>query len=336
MGSVGLRIAVAGATGALGGCLIEALIERSFPVRELVPIATKHSIGEDVEIGGEIVPVLDGPPADLAGIDLMFLCAPAVASEELARLALRQSVPIIDLSGAFAMMPQVPLEVAACGLSDEACQAPLVATPSGGGIAWSMLLHGLNAEAGVKRAVGTVLSSVSSSGRPGMERLSEETVAIFNQGDLPESEVFQEPLAFDCRPGIGGFDEDSENSLYEGKIMRDVCRVLDRDIPIMVTAVRVPTFLGEGIALEVELGQPLGPSAAALALAKVSGIEIWDGDEAGPSTRCSGGEDFVLVSRLRADTANPNVIHLWAVADPLRVAALNALKIAEARLKTEA
>lgn len=336
MGRAGRRVAVAGATGALGSVLIEALAERGFPIRELIPIATPNSVGEEIELWDVAVPVLDAPPADWTGIDILFLCTPTQAALELARLALKQSVPVIDLSGAFVLHQEVPFVVAGLGFDDEVRQAPLVSCPAGSGLAWGMLLSALDREARVQRAVGTVLTSASSLGAAGFDRLSQESIAVFNPSSHPTPESDEEPLAFDCRPGLGGFDENSESSVYEARLMRDLTRILGHDVSLMVTAVRVPTFAGDGIVLEVELEKALGPAAAALALAKVSGIEIWDGDEAGPSTRCGVGQDFVIVSRLRSEAARPNVLHLWAVADPLRLAALNALKIAEAKLRAEA
>lgn len=335
MARAGRRIAVAGATGALGSVLIEMLAERAFPVRELIAIATQKSVGEEIEFWGESVPVLDALPADLTGIDLFFLCTPAQASLELTRAALKQNVPVIDLSGALALHQEVPFVIAGLGVSEEVRKAPLVSCPAGGGLAWGMLLGALDRASRVRRAVGTVLTSASSLGTVGFDRLSQESIAVFSQS-ISTLESDEEPLAFDCRPGVGGFDENSENSVYEANVLRDLARILGHDASLMVTAVRVPTFAGDGIVLEVELDEALGPAAAALALAKVSGIEIWDGDEAGPSTRCGVGQDFVIVSRLRGEAARPNVLHLWAVVDPLRLAAANALKIAEAKLRAEA
>ncbi len=329
-GSRALRVAVAGATGALGGELLTVLDARRFPLGELVPLASEGSRGEIVEFRDEPYTV-ESDLERVAGCDLLFLCAPPAPSLDLVRVALRKSVPCIDLSGALAASVEVPLAVADLGVPPEALRQPALASPDGVTIALALALAPLMRSAGLRRVVATTLESVSGGGRAGMEALSAETRALFNQQDLPEPTVFSHPVAFDCVPAVGAGGEAGETE-HETALARGLRRLLGGELGVAVTAVRVPTFAGDGCSLALELERALPAPEAAALLAKAPGVELWKDAGPGPTTRATAGHECVLVGRLRADPSLATGLLLYCAADGLRLAALNGAKLAEARI----
>jgi len=329
-GSRALRVAVAGATGALGGELLTVLDARRFPLGELVPLASEGSRGETIEFRDEPYTV-ESDPERIAGCDLLFLCAPAGPSLDLVRVALRGRVPCIDLSGALAGSAEVPLAVADLGVRPEALRQPALASPDGVTIAIALTLAPLARAAGLRRIVAATLESVSGGGRAGLEALSAETRALFNQQDLPEPTVFSHFVAFDCVPAVGAGGEGGETD-HEAALARGLRRLLGAELGVAVTAVRVPTFAGDGCALALELERALAPAEAAALLAKAPGVELWQEHGPGPTTRGTAGRESVLVGRLRADPSLATGLLLYCAADGIRLAALNGAKLAEARI----
>jgi aspartate-semialdehyde dehydrogenase len=330
MAIAGLRIGVVGATGTLGSELIEALSASSIRVAQLVPIATARSLGADIEFQDAVYPVETELP-DLHGLDFIFLCAPRAASLAVAREALHAGVPGIDLSGALAPTVEVPLQVAHLGIPEEEAGAPLVATPTGPALAWALALHPLADCAGLERARGTVLDSASAVGARGTEALMSESLALFNQQDLPDPTVFSRPIAFDCGPGAGRPGSDSD-SAREQQAVADLGRLLGSEIGFSISSVQVPTFLGLGSSISLETREPLDPDEARAVLAKAPGVDVWPDDIGGPSLRAAFGREEVLVGRIHSDPTAENGLLLWLAADPLCLAAANAVALAEARL----
>jgi len=325
-----LRVAVAGATGTLGSELLGVLDARRFPVGALVPIAGERSGGESLEFQGEIYEV-GTEPGRIRSCDLAFLCAPAAGSLDLVRLALQLEVPCIDLSGALASQSAVPLLVAHVALPPEALRQPVLAAPATSALAWATVLAPLAHAAGLRRVVGTALASVSGGGRLGIEALSEETIALFNQQDLPDPPHFGRPVAFDLLPAVGEVEEDGSTAA-ERALARDLRRLLGDDLGVAISSVRVPTFAGDAATLCIETSTPLDPREARALLAKAPGVELWDMDAEGPNTRATAGRDVTLVGRLRRDPSSERGLLLWLAADTLHLAAVNGVKLAEARL----
>jgi aspartate-semialdehyde dehydrogenase len=323
---------VVGASGILGTELIGVLEERRFPLADLVPVGTERSMGGEIEFQGDLYPLLTELPR-LSALDVLFLCAPQSVCLDHARDALRESVSCLDLSGALAGQPDVPLLVAevACPASDLA--RPLVATPAGMALALCHVLVPLQRDAGLRRVVATTLEAVSGAGQEGMESLSREVLAIFNQEEAPEPAVFDRAVAFDCLPRVGETGDEGSTE-REDALARDLGRLLGRkDLPVAATAVRVPTFAGHGVSLALELERPLEASEASEILAKASGVVVEDASSGGPSLRGATGRDDVLVGRLRRDLSVEAGLLLWVAADAVRLAAANAVKLVEARLE---
>jgi aspartate-semialdehyde dehydrogenase len=326
-----LRVAVVGATGAVGSEVVALLASRRFPLQELLPIATERSLGESVELLGHDVPV-ETEVASLRGFDLAVLCTPREEALPWVRLVLRDQVACIDLTGATAETPEVPM-LAADRLQDPtALREPLVAGPSGGALALLRVLAPIHERASLRRIVATTVESVSGAGRAGIQALESETLALFNQQDLPEPTVFHHGIAFDCLPAAGTPGA-GDGTPGEVGLARDVTRLLGQAVPIALTSLRVPTFVGTGAALAVETEASLSAPDCADLLGKAAGVTLCPGSSAGPSTRDTIGREDVLVGRVRADASAVSGLLLWLAADPIRLAASNALELAEARFR---
>ena len=317
--------------------------ERNFPVAELYPFGTDAAVGHDVELGDEVLPVESEPPV-MQGYDLMFVCTPPGAALDLVRDALRAELACIDCSGALARSPDVPFGLADRSPAAPLVGAPVIAAPAGPALTWGRVLSALDAFGGLERVNGTILQTASYAGTRGIDALSDETIALLSSSPTPEQGVFPVEIAFDCIPrsvaGASGGDVD-ENDVgveIDGGIEADIAatleRLVGRAVPLAATLVQVPAFVGEGSSLTIELAEAFEPADVLDALDKTPGIRRFSsggGILPGPSTREAAGSDDVLIGSLRRDPSNPRAIQLWMVADPLRIAACNAVKLAEAR-----
>jgi aspartate-semialdehyde dehydrogenase len=283
-----------------------------------------------IEFQGAEYPV-ETDVSSLHGLDFVFLCAPRQVSLEIARLSLRAEVPGVDLSGALAPTPEVPLQVAALGVPLEEAAFPFVATPTAPALALAQVLRPLADAAGLARVVGTLLDSVSVAGVRGIESLMSESLALFNQQELPDPTVFSRPVAFDCGPAARRPGE-SEEAPREQETVRDLTRLLGADVGYGITAVQVPTFLGLAASLLIETREPLGADEARAVLAKAPGVEVWPDGGEGPSLRATAGRAEVLVGRIRQDPTSERGLLVWLVSDPATLAAANAIELVEARL----
>jgi aspartate-semialdehyde dehydrogenase len=324
-----LRVAVVGATGALGGELLDQLRERRFPLQELRPIATDRSLGATIDWLGHELPVATEPET-LRGLDLVLVCTPPAAALDWIRRALQAGVACIDFSGAVAGRAEVPLLDADEPLDPAALAAPLLAVPAPASLALVRVLAPIREEAGLARVSATLCEAASGAGRVGVDALQAETIALFNQEDMPETGL-DHALAFDCLPASGPLDEAGESAL-EARVAGELGRLLGEDLPRAVTVLRVPTFAGMGIQLALETERELAPLACLERLGKTPGIASRT-PQVGPTTREAIGEDDVLVGRVRRDPSAPRGLLLWLALDPARLAASNALRIAEARFR---
>ena len=346
MTSRGARIGVLGATGALGGEVLAALDASTLRIAEIVPIATDRSLGEDIEFQGETYPVQAELPR-LRGLDLLFCCAPVDASLELVREALKAEVPCIDCSGALIASEDVPVRVGTlpASVGDEGAPivtmpapvgdegAPIVTMPAGPALPWALVLAPLQQAAGLRRVVGSVLDAASVSGREGIEALSAGSLALFSLQEPAESEAIARPLAFDCLPAVGEVDGNGSTA-RETMIATGLRRLLGAELPIAVTVIQVPAFVGQASSLAIETERRIEAKEVEDLLAGATGVELWDHDAEGPNLRAAAGRDVVLVGRVRNDPTVPHGILLWMVADMLRLTAAHAVEIATARLQS--
>jgi aspartate-semialdehyde dehydrogenase len=328
--SAGLRIALVGATGMLGGEVLSVMEEEALPVAELALYAGERSLGAEIEFMGQSLPVEVDVP-QLRSTDLLVVCTHTGPALELVREALRAEVPCLDCSGSLMASSDVPLVVADLGAHDQIQTAPVITAPTGAALSCALVLSALQRAAGLERVVGTVLHSASAAGRRGIADLSDQTVALLNQQASADSTVFPFPLAFDCHPH-GPEEAKDDLAPSESRIRTALHRLLGPDVGVALTSVQVPAFAGEASALAVELSEPLPVEKAIRVLDSAPGVEVWQEDA--PGTRDPVGRDVVLVGRVRTDDSLPTPgtgLLIWAAADPVRLAASNAVKLMRAR-----
>jgi len=329
MTAQGLRVAVIGATGAMGSDLLSVLETQRFPLAELVPVATDRSIGRAVEFHGQSIPVETDLPS-LRGLGLVFLCVPGSEALEWVRMALHAEVPCIDLSGAVEGSEDVPLLVANLCPDPADLVQPVIATPAGPTLAWSLVLEPIHRCVGFRRVIGTAFESVSGAGSAGIDSLQAEAIALFGQRAFPEPTVFPHGIAFNCIPMVGEAGEGAETEVEEA-LARGLRRLLGAEFPLAVTAVRVPTFSGTGASIAVEVAEDLSPAELSELLAKSPGVALPGDAMSSPTIRDAVESELVLVGRIRSDPSSERGLLFWLAADPVRLAANNAVRLAESR-----
>jgi aspartate-semialdehyde dehydrogenase len=327
-----MRVAVLGATGAVGRAILQALDERGFPAEEIVPLASERSAGSHVRWKGRDWTVRPVAPDAFEGCDLALFSAGASRSREWAPFASGAGAVVIDNSSAWRMHPRVPLivpEVNAAAAADR--PLGIIANPNCATIQLVIVLAALHRHCALQRVVVTTLQAVSGAGQTGIAALDAELA-----GETAEESPFMAPIAGNVIPWIGPRREDGWNE-EEEKIRSETRRILDLPtLPIAATCVRVPVRTGHSISATIDLARPLSPRQIREALAGMEGIVVADADR-DPLAREVAGTDAVCVGHVRSDRDLPGVVHLWIVADNLRKgAATNAVQIAETVVRTPA
>lgn len=325
-----LRVAVVGATGALGGELLAALEAAGFPVATLVPVATDRSLGAEVEFREQSAPV-QTEAAALEGADVVFVCTPPGAALDWIAEAVRRRALAVDLSGALYASESLATNPELARLL-AGPEAPVVAPPPGLALAWLRVLAPLHQGlAGVRRVVGTGLISASGSGRAGVGALHDETISLLAQSGGEEDPLaLDHPIAFDVLPWAGAIGEDGASEA-ERALVASLRRGLGGEAAVAATLARVPTFCGDAASLAIECGAPAGPARVRELLRKALDVELVD-DPRGPTTRAAAGAERVLVGRVRADASRPGGVLLWLAADSARLAAADGVRTTLGRL----
>jgi aspartate-semialdehyde dehydrogenase len=330
---MGFRVAVVGATGNVGREMLTTLAERRFPVDDVVALASSRSIGKEVSFGeDDILRVQDLETFDFRGIDIVLSSPGAKVSAVFAPRAAKAGAVVIDNTSYFRMEPDVPLVVPE--VNPEAIaqyeKRGIIANPNCSTIQMVVALKPLHDLARIKRVVVATYQSVSGAGRAAMDELFSQTRAIY-VNDPIKPERFAKQIAFNVIPHIDIFMDDGSTK-EEWKMAVETRKILDPDIAVSATCVRVPVFIGHAEAVNVEFERPLGEDEAREALRRAPGITVVDHrvEEGYVTPTEAAGEDPVFVSRIRRDPTVRHGLNLWVVADNLRKgAALNAVQIAE-------
>ncbi|HEY2885966.1 MAG TPA: aspartate-semialdehyde dehydrogenase [Rhizomicrobium sp.] len=325
------KVAVAGATGNVGREMLSVLSERAFPFSEVVALASPRSVGTDVSFGNGVLKVKALEHYDFKGTHIVLMSAGSAVSKTMSPKIAAQGAIVIDNSSAWRMDRDVPLivpEVNADALNG--IKKGIVANPNCSTAQLVVALKPLHEEAKIKRVVVSTYQSVSGAGKDAMDELFRQTRAVF-VADPIETESFTKQIAYNVIPHIDDF-LDSGLTKEEWKMMVETQKILDPDIQLTATCVRVPVFIGHCEAVTIEFERAITAERARQLLRSAPGILVVDKREDGgyvTPVECAG-EDATYVSRIRKDPTVEHGLSLWIVSDNLRKgAALNAVQIAE-------
>jgi aspartate-semialdehyde dehydrogenase len=330
---MGYNVVVVGATGAVGREMLKTLAERNFPVDRIAAVASGRSAGIEVSFGEKAtLKIQNLETFDFSGYDIGLFSPGAQVSAVHAPRAAAAGCVVIDNTSHFRMEPDVPLVVPEVnpGALAGFRKRNIIANPNCSTIQMVVALKPLHDRFRVKRVVVATYQSVSGAGKEAMDELFAHTRAVF-VSDPTTPEQFPKEIAFNCIPQIDRFLEDGTTK-EEWKMMVETRKILDPDIAVFATCVRVPVFIGHGEAVNVEFEKPVDVEEAWALLREAPGVVVLDRrEEGGYATPLDAqGEDAVFVSRLRRDPTVENGLGFWCVADNLRKgAALNAVQIAE-------
>ncbi len=330
---MGYRVAVVGATGAVGREILKTLAERDFPVTEIAAVASARSTGQEVSFGDKsVLKVKNLDTFDFKGWDIGLFSPGASVSAVHAPRAAAAGCLVIDNTSQFRMEHDVPLVVPE--VNPEALhriRRGIVANPNCSTIQMVVALKPLHDRFRVKRVVVSTYQSVSGAGKEGMDELWAQSRAMY-VNDPVTAQEFTKPIAFNCIPHIDKFMDDGSTK-EEWKMAVETRKILGSDILVQATCVRVPVFIGHSEAVTVEFHEPVTAADARAILREAPGVVVMDTrDDGGYITPADCvGEDAVFVSRIRRDPTVEHGLSFWCVSDNLRKgAALNAVQIAEA------
>ena len=329
---MGLKIAVVGATGNVGREILNILDERMFPCEEVVVLASRKSIGRELSYGDKLLKVKNLETYDFNGTDIALFSAGSKISEKYGPTAAKSGTVVIDNSSFWRYHDDVPLivpEVNPDAVVDFKKRG-IIANPNCSTAQLVVVLKPLHDVAKINRVVVSTYQSVSGAGNAAMEELFNQTKGIFvNQA--PEPENFTRQIAFNVIPHIDVFMDDG-NTKEEWKMLSETKKIVDKNIQLTATCVRVPVFVGHSEAVNIEFEKSISPEKARSILRKAPGVMLVDDpeDEKYITPLECVGDYATFVSRVRVDSTVKNGLSMWVVSDNLRKgAALNAVQIAE-------
>jgi aspartate-semialdehyde dehydrogenase len=328
--SDGPRVAVVGATGAVGRTMLEVLREREFPTAEIVPFASSRSAGSVV--GGLNVRALD-EDAQLGGFDIALFSAGSGISREWAPRFVDQGAVVIDNSSCWRMDPEVPLVVTEVNPEAIASHRGIIANPNCTAMQALVVLKPIHDRAGLERIVLSSYQSTSGTGARAIQELKDQATAILSGGEPPAPAIYPHQIAFNVLPQVETFKDGDDYTTEERKVIAESRKILGlSDLRITVTCARVPVINCHSEALNIETRLDLSPERCRALLEQAPGVIVVDDPAAGryPLACEAAGRDEVFAGRIRRDESNPRTLNLWVVGDNLRKgAATNAVQIAE-------
>ncbi len=334
----GLRVAVIGATGVVGGAMVRVLEERRFPAGTLRLFATARSAGRVVLFRGEetrVEETSEGPPE----CDLALFAGGDDASRRLAWAVAGAGAVAVDNSSTWRMDPRVPLVVPEVNAHAAHAHVGVIANPNCVAAALVVALNPIHRAAAIRRCIVATYQSVSGGGADNMRALLRESRGLLEAPEALETGDAERiaaaagtpsPVAFNIRPQWR-WEPDGETE-EESKIVAETRKIMAADFPVSVTAMRVPVMVGHTLAVHLDLNRPTTPEEARAVLRSAPGVEVVDdpASDRVPTPLLAAGRDPVYVGRLRGDRFDPHMLKMVVCSDNLRKgAALNAVQIAE-------
>jgi len=338
------NVAVVGATGAVGEELFRVMEELDFPIGKLLPLASARSAGEQIEFGGKSIRVeeLTEDVFDGRDIDIAFFSAGGSISEKYAKYAVEAGAVVIDNTSHFRMDPNIPLVVPEVNPEDIRLwrESGIIANPNCSTIQMVQLLKPLHDLYGIKRVDVSTYQAASGAGKEGMEELVKEMQAFFAfKLDEYKAQAFTHQIALNVIPHI---DVPQENGYTkeEMKMINETNKIMHSDFAISATCVRVPVLRSHSESITITFGENIDVDVDRVreVLADFENVELIDDIDSNqyPMPITTTDTDITAVGRVRKDLYSNNILHIWGVADQIRVgAATNSIRIAQKWIKLQ-
>jgi aspartate-semialdehyde dehydrogenase len=328
-----MRVAVVGATGAVGSTMLGVLRERSFPADEVVAFATERSAGRKIDFGDDTLVVQTLSDESIQAFDIALFSAGGGASGEWAPRFAEAGAVVIDNSSRWRMQDDVPLVVSEVNPEALESHRGIVANPNCSTMQMVVALKPILDAAGIERLVITTMQSVSGTGQRAVEELHDQTAAVLDAQEVPVATVYPHQIAFNVLPVAGSFPDGSDYTDEELKLVNETRKILSQpSIGVSATCTRVPVYTGHSESVNVQTRSPLSPEECRELLVGAPGVDVLDSPADGvyPLAIEAAGRDEVLVGRIRRDPSHERCLNLFIVGDNLRKgAATNAVQLAE-------
>jgi aspartate-semialdehyde dehydrogenase len=328
-----VRVAVVGATGAVGSTMLGVMRERTFPADEVVPFASERSAGRTIDWGDVDLSVQPLTEESTRGFDLALFSAGSSVSAEWAPRFADAGAVVVDNSSQWRMHDDVPLVVAEVNPKALEGHRGIVANPNCTTMQTVMALGPILRAVGIERVVMSTYQAVSGTGQRAVDELHRQTEAVIEAQELPPPTVYPHQIAFNVLPQVETFKDGDDYTTEERKCMRETRKILGRDdIGVSATCARVPVYTGHSVSANVQTREPLTPQECRELLAAAPGVTVVDDPASAiyPTAIDVAGRDDVLVGRIRPDPSHERCLNLWIVGNNLRKgAATNAVQVAE-------
>lgn len=337
------NVAVVGATGAVGEELFRVLDLVDFPINNLVPLASARSAGIDIEYKNKNYKVLELTESvfEEQEVDIAFFSAGGSISAHYAKFAAEAGAVVIDNTSHFRMDEDIPLVVPECNPDDIALwkNRGIIANPNCSTIQMVQVLKPLDDAFDIQRVDVSTYQAVSGAGKAGMEELVGQMKDFFAfKLNESEAKAFQHQIALNVIPHIDVFME-NDYTKEEMKMVNETQKILGKNVEVSATCVRVPVIRSHSESITIHFNNDVNVEKAIQVLKEADNVEVQDEPENNiyPMPITASDTDETFVGRIRKDINRDNVLHLWCVADQLRVgAATNSVRIAQKWVEQEA
>ena len=331
-----MNIAIVGATGNVGRKILEVLEKKNFPIDNLYFVASSKSAGSKLKFKGKDIEVENLENFDFSKANITFFSAGGKISEQYVPTASQQSI-VIDNSSFFRMDPDVPLIVPQVNSNDiKNMKKNIIANPNCSTAQLVIILKPLHDLFKIKRVIISTYQSTSGAGKAPMDELLEQTKLSLENKKIV-SKNFTKQIAFNAIPHIDTFADEGYTK-EELKMVNETKKILDKNIEITATCVRIPVLVSHAESINIEFENEFTIEKIRNALNSAEGCEVIDERKDGGyiTPLEAEGKNETFISRIRKDNSNNKAVNLWCVSDNLlRGAALNAVEIAEAYIKNK-